>query len=62
MVEGDINILEDLTGSDAQDTVGEFDEIIALRAGVLTAEDVGEVEVAVELSGFDQEARAIDGP
>lgn len=57
-----IDILEDLTGGNAEDSVGEFDEVVALRARVLPAEDVGESEVGVELFGFDQKAGAIGSP
>jgi len=61
-VQGDINILEDLTGSDAENAVGGFDEIVALRAAVLTAENVGEGEAGSESFGFYHEAGAIRDP
>jgi len=60
--QGDIDVLEELAGSDAQDTVGGFDEVIALHAAVLSAKNVGEGEAGGELFGFDQKASAISGP
>lgn len=60
--QGDINVLEDLPGRDAQNTVGGFDEVIALAAGVLTSESVVEGEAGGELFGFDQKASAIGNP
>ena len=60
--QGDVDILEDLTGCDAKDTVGGFDEVVALASGVLTSEDVGEVEAGCELFGFDQKAGAVGDP
>ena len=60
--QGYVNVLEDLPRGDAQNTVGGFDEVIALAAGVLTAESVGEGEAGGELFGFDQKASAIRDP
>jgi hypothetical protein len=60
--EGDVDVFEDLTGSDAENSVRRFDEIVALAAGVLTAESIGEVETGVELLGFDEETRAVCDP
>ena len=60
--QGDIDILEDLTWGDAQNAVGRFDEVVALAAGVLTAENVGEGEAGGELLGFDEKAGAIGDP
>jgi hypothetical protein len=57
-----IDVFEDLTGSDAKNAVGGFDQIVALASGVLTAEDVGEGEAGGELLGFDQKPGAICGP
>ena len=56
---GDVNIFEDLAGSDAEDSVTGFDEIVTFAAAMLAAEVVGETEAGVELLGFDQETRAI---
>ena len=60
--ERDVDVFEDLTGSDAENSVRRFDEIVAFAAGVLTAERVGEVETGVELLGFDEEPRAVCDP
>ena len=60
--QGDVDILEDLTGCDAENAVGRFDEIVALATGVLTAEDVGEGEAGGELLGFDQKTGAVGDP
>jgi len=60
--EGDVDVFENLTRCDAENSVGRFDEIVALAAGVLTAERVGEVETRVELLGFDEETRAVCDP
>lgn len=60
--QGDVDVLEDLPGRDAQHTVGGFDEVVALAAGVLTAESVGEGEAGGELFGCDQKASAIGNP
>src|SRR5260370_33856153 len=51
-VQGDINILEDLTGSDAENAVGVFDEVAALRAAALKAENVGAREAGSWALGF----------
>jgi len=60
--QGDVDVLEDLTGGDAENAVGGFDQIVALAAGVLTAENVGEGEAGGELLGFDQKAGAVGDP
>jgi len=60
--QGDVDILEDLTGSDAQNTVGGLDEIVALASGVQAAENIGEGEAGAELPGFDEEAGAVSDP
>ncbi|MCU1304214.1 MAG: hypothetical protein JWQ87_4498 [Candidatus Sulfotelmatobacter sp.] len=57
-----INILENFLGSDSTNAVGRFDQVVALAAGLLTAESVGEGEAGGELPGFDQEASAIRDP
>jgi len=61
-LEWDIDILEDLARGDAENAVGGFDEVVALAAGVLTAEGVGEGEAGGELLGLDQKASAIGCP
>ena len=60
--EGTVDVFENLTGSDAENSVSRFDEIVALAAGVLTAERVGEIETGVELLGFDKEASTVCDP
>ncbi len=60
--QGDINVLEDLPRRDAKNAVGRFDEVVALAAGVLTAEHVGEGEAGCELFGFDQKTSAVSDP
>ena len=59
---GDIDIFEDLTRSDAQDSIVGFDEIVALPAAMLAAEMVDEREAGAELFGFDQEPSAVSFP
>jgi hypothetical protein len=51
--QGYINVFEDLTGSDAENAVGGFDEVVALASGVLPTENVGEGEAGGELLGLD---------
>ena len=60
--QGDVNILEDLTGRDAENTVGGFDEKVAFATGVLTAEGVGKTQAGGELFGFDQKTGAVSNP
>jgi hypothetical protein len=60
--EGNVDVFEYLARSDAENSVSRFDEIVALAAGVLTAERVGEVETGVELLGFDKETCAVCDP
>jgi len=60
--QGYVDVFENLTGSDAENAVGGFDEIVALAAGVQAAERIGEVEAGGKLLGFDQEAGAIGNP
>jgi hypothetical protein len=57
-----VNVLEDMTGGNAQNALAGFYEIVALAAGVLTVERVGEGEVGSELFGFDEKAGAIGDP
>ena len=59
---GDIDIFEDFAGSDALQAVGRFDQVVAGDSVVLAAERIGEDEGSVELSGLDQETRAVDLP
>ena len=48
-----IDVLEDLTGGDAENAFGRFDEVVAFASGVLTAEKIGEGEAGGELLGCD---------
>ena len=50
---GDINVLEDASRSDAENSVGGFNEVVAFASTVLAAEMVDEGEAAAELFGFD---------
>ena len=59
---GDVDVLEDFFWRDADHALGRLDEIIALAAGVLTTERIGETETGVELFCFDQEASAVGCP
>ena len=60
--QGDVDVLEYLTGRDTENTVGGLDQIVALASRVQTAERVGEAEAGAELLGVDQKARAIGDP
>jgi len=40
----DVDVFEDLFGSDAQDAIAGFDEVIAFAAAVLTAKMIDEAE------------------
>jgi hypothetical protein len=51
--QGDVDVLEDPLGSDAENAVARFDQVVALASGVLTAEKVGEGEAVGELFAFD---------
>jgi len=50
---GDVDVLEDAARGDAEDTVGGFDEVVALASAMLAAEMVDEAETGTELFGFD---------
>lgn len=57
-----VNVLKDLARSNAEDSFGRFDQIIALVPAMLATEMIGEAESVVEFPGFDQEAGAISLP
>jgi len=59
---GNVNVLEDLAGSDAHDAVGRFDEVVAFASGVLATERIDEAEAGTELLGLHQEASAVRLP
>jgi len=58
----DVNVFKDQPRSDALSAIGWLDQIVAGLAAVLPSECVDEEERLSELSGFDEEARAIDFP
>jgi len=58
----DVDVFENLTRSDAEDSVAGFDEIVALASAVLAAEVVGEAEAGIKLFCFYQETRAVGFP
>ena len=58
----DVNVFEDLTRGDAQDSVIRLDEVVALAAAMLAAEMVDEGEAGAELLGFDEEPCAVSFP
>jgi hypothetical protein len=60
--QGHVDVLENLAGRDAVTAIGRFDEVVALAAGVLAAERVGEGEAGSELPGVDQKTGAIGDP
>ena|SRR5215831_9722564 len=59
---GDVNVLENLSGGDAQNSVAGLNQVVALASAMLSAEMVGEAEVRAELFGFDKEAGAVGFP
>src|SRR5271169_2086605 len=60
--DGNVNILKNLARSDADDSIGRLDQVIALASGVLPSEGIDEAEAGTELLGFDQEACAVRLP
>jgi len=50
---GYVHVLEDLAGSDAQDAVARFNQVVTFASAVLTAEMIGEAETGTELFGSD---------
>lgn len=59
---GNVDVLKDLPGGDAEDAFKGFDQVIPFATTVLAAEVIGEAESIVELLGFDQEAGAVGLP
>ena len=59
---GNVNVFEDPAGSDAQDSVTGFHQVVPFTAAVLPSEMVGEGKTGIELFGFDQESRAVRFP
>lgn len=60
--DGHVNVFEKLTRENAENAVGKFGKVVALAAGVLAAEYVGESQAGGKLFGFDEEAGAISDP
>ena len=59
---GDVDILEDLAGRDADDAVAGLDEVVALAAAMMAAERVDKAETGIKLFGFDQKASTVGDP
>ena len=59
---GDVDVLENLARSDAENAVEGFDQVVALAATVLASKMVGEAETRAELLGLDEEPCAIRLP
>ena len=49
----DVNVFEDATRCDAEDSIAGFHQVIALTAAVLSAQMIGEAEAGIELFGLD---------
>lgn len=50
---GDVDILEDLARSDAEDAIGRLDQIVSFASAVLASEMIDEAEAGTELLGVD---------
>lgn len=59
---GNVDVLKDLAGGDAEDAFRRFDQVIAFAATVLAAELISEAESVLEFLGFYQEAGAVGLP
>lgn len=59
---GDVDILKNLAGGDAEDAFGRLDQVVALTAAMLASEVIGEAEGVIEFLGFHQEAGAVGLP
>jgi len=59
---GNVNVFEDPAGSDAQDSVTGFHQVVPFTAAVLPSEMVGEGKTGIELFGFDKESGAVRFP
>jgi hypothetical protein len=58
----DVDVLEDLTGSDAENTIGGFDQVVAFATAMLATKMIGEAESGIELLGFDEKTGAVRLP
>jgi len=59
---GNIDILENFTGSDALGAVTGQDQVVTFLPGVFASDGVDEGEGRIELPGFDQKTCAIGCP
>ena len=57
-----VDVFKKGLGGDAEDAVGDFDEVVTRLAGVFAAKRVGKHERFGELTGAHEEAGAIDVP
>lgn len=59
---GDVDVFENLTGSNAENSIAGFDEVVPFSSAMLAAKVIGEAEAGVELLGFYQKASAVSLP
>lgn len=59
---GDVDVFENLAGSNAENSIAGFDEIIPFSSAVLSAEVIGKAEAGIELLGFYQKTSAVSLP
>ena len=59
---GNVDVFENLTRSDAENSVAGFDEVVTFASAMLSAEVIGEAEAGIELLGLNQETRAVSLP
>lgn len=60
--QGYVYVFKEFSGSDAEETIEDLDQVIACLAGLLAAEGVGENQRVGKLTSAHDETRAIDGP
>src|SRR5579864_6155241 len=58
----DVDDLEDLTGSDAEDAIAGLDQVVASATAMLATKMIGEAESGIELLGFDEKTGAVRLP
>lgn len=58
----DVDVLEDLTGSDAENAIGGLDQVVAFATAMLASEMIGEAESGIKLLGFDEKTGAVRLP
>ena len=59
---GHVDVFKDLTGSNAENSIAGFDEVIAFSSAMLAAQVIGETEAGIELLGFYQKTSAVSLP